>query len=311
MRVKTFLVMTKSKLNKYKADEEMKDAENDKSEKVEEEHVNEEQKARFEQAGSARANVVIPEPAVPNPSSSLILLSTEYGNQFLNVSSDTSLVVILKDPTEIEIQSMVGVFIHQEDFVVLRTPLIDIVISMVTEKTTPTPKQTPPTTKAQHSGSFQEHQKHLDLYNALIGLISLDEAIKKESKPLKYNQAGLSKKGNTPSKSSKTDKYVNTDKTVEETVKEVAMDVKELVNDEIEPPQDDASPKQDKSTWFEQPPKPETPDLEWKYTISLTKTKAAGYDLKGIKDMIPKLWSTVKEAYDKNAALGIYHWRPK
>nr|GEU36111.1 hypothetical protein [Tanacetum cinerariifolium] len=348
MKVKISLVMTKSKLNEYKADEEMKYAKNDKREKVKEEH-------------------------------------------FLNVSSDTSLVSILKDLTEIEIQSMVDVLIHQKDSVVLRTPLVDTIISMVTEKTTPTPKQTPPTIKAQVTSvsksdqsskfeqrSFQEHKKHLDLYNAMIGSIGLDEAIKKDSKPSKYDQAGLSKKGNTPSKSLKTDKYVNADETVEETVTEVAMDVEELVNGEIEPPQDDASPKQDKSTWFEQPPIPETPDLEcidleydleqcylslsyqldWtnperdicpidmskplplrgppghltsyvdfffnndleylktrnkerKYTVSLTKTKAARYDLKGIENMISKLWSIVKEAYDKNDALGIYHWGPK
>ncbi|GJY47943.1 hypothetical protein Tco_0437899 [Tanacetum coccineum] len=43
--------------------------------------------------------------------------------------------------------SMMDVPIHQEDLAVQRTPLIDIVISMVTEKTTSTP--TPPTTQAQ------------------------------------------------------------------------------------------------------------------------------------------------------------------
>ncbi|GKD69644.1 hypothetical protein Tco_1323734 [Tanacetum coccineum] len=40
---------------------------------------------------------------------------------------------------ELEIQSMVDVPIHQEDLVVQQTPLIDPVISMVTEKTTSTP----------------------------------------------------------------------------------------------------------------------------------------------------------------------------
>ncbi|GJT19473.1 hypothetical protein Tco_0878179 [Tanacetum coccineum] len=37
----------------------------------------------------------------------------------------------------------------------------------------------------------------------------------------------------------------------------------------------------------------------------------ARYELKGIEYMIPKLWSSTKEAYDKNAALGIHHWGPK
>ncbi|GKD41317.1 hypothetical protein Tco_1261524, partial [Tanacetum coccineum] len=48
---------------------------------------------------------------------------------------------------ELEIQSMVDVPIHQEDLAVQRTPLIDPVISMETEKTASTP--TPPTTQAQ------------------------------------------------------------------------------------------------------------------------------------------------------------------
>ncbi|GJQ92210.1 hypothetical protein Tco_0003349 [Tanacetum coccineum] len=48
--------------------------------------------------------------------------------------------------TELEIQSMVDVPIHQEDLFVQRTPLIDPVISMITEKTASTP--TPPTTQA-------------------------------------------------------------------------------------------------------------------------------------------------------------------
>ncbi|GKF37226.1 hypothetical protein Tco_0113984 [Tanacetum coccineum] len=47
---------------------------------------------------------------------------------------------------ELEIQSMVDVPIHQKDLAVQRTPLIDPVISMVTEKTASIP--TPPTTQA-------------------------------------------------------------------------------------------------------------------------------------------------------------------
>ncbi|GKD64539.1 hypothetical protein Tco_1306647 [Tanacetum coccineum] len=39
------------------------------------------------------------------------------------------------------------------------------------------------------------------------------------------------------------------------------------------------------------------------YTTSLTKTKAAKYDLPGIEDMVPNLWSPIKVAYDKHALL--------
>ncbi|GKE89096.1 hypothetical protein Tco_1566571 [Tanacetum coccineum] len=45
------------------------------------------------------------------------------------------------------------------------------------------------------------------------------------------------------------------------------------------------------------------------YTTSITKTKAAQYDLQGIEDMVPNIWSPVKVAYDKYALWGISHWR--
>ncbi|GJU40191.1 hypothetical protein Tco_1193148 [Tanacetum coccineum] len=43
------------------------------------------------------------------------------------------------------------------------------------------------------------------------------------------------------------------------------------------------------------------------YTTSITKTKAARYEIKGIEDMVPTLWSTIKHAYDKDAEKGIKH----
>ncbi|GJX73496.1 hypothetical protein Tco_0312091 [Tanacetum coccineum] len=45
------------------------------------------------------------------------------------------------------------------------------------------------------------------------------------------------------------------------------------------------------------------------YTTSITKTKAAKYDLPGIEDMVPNIWSPVKVAYDKHVLWGISHWR--
>ncbi|GJR25091.1 hypothetical protein Tco_0973618 [Tanacetum coccineum] len=47
------------------------------------------------------------------------------------------------------------------------------------------------------------------------------------------------------------------------------------------------------------------------YTTSLTKTKAAKYDLPGIEDMVPNLWSPVKVSYNRYALLGTSHWGPK
>ncbi|GJZ20348.1 hypothetical protein Tco_0556938 [Tanacetum coccineum] len=51
-----------------------------------------------------------------------------------------------------------------------------------------------------------------------------------------------------------------------------------------------------------------TSDLEVTYTTSITKIKAARYEIKGIEYMVPTLWSTIKHAYDKDADKGIKHW---
>ncbi|GJX86236.1 hypothetical protein Tco_0337010 [Tanacetum coccineum] len=48
-----------------------------------------------------------------------------------------------------------------------------------------------------------------------------------------------------------------------------------------------------------------------KYTASRTKSKAVRYELHGIEDMVPNLWSSVKVVYDRYALLGISHWRTK
>nr|GFD47383.1 hypothetical protein [Tanacetum cinerariifolium] len=45
------------------------------------------------------------------------------------------------------------------------------------------------------------------------------------------------------------------------------------------------------------------------YTTSLTKTKAAHYDLPRIEDMVPNIWSLVKVALDRYAKWGISYWR--
>nr|GEV87739.1 hypothetical protein [Tanacetum cinerariifolium] len=45
------------------------------------------------------------------------------------------------------------------------------------------------------------------------------------------------------------------------------------------------------------------------YTTSLMKIKDAQYDLPGIENMVPNIWSHVKVAYDKHALWGISHWR--
>ncbi|GJW96068.1 hypothetical protein Tco_0177876 [Tanacetum coccineum] len=49
-------------------------------------------------------------------------------------------------------------------------------------------------------------------------------------------------------------------------------------------------------------------DLSKRYSTSVTKTKAATYELKCIKDLVPELWSLVQLKYDQHAYLGTSHW---
>ncbi|GKB88278.1 hypothetical protein Tco_0960550 [Tanacetum coccineum] len=44
------------------------------------------------------------------------------------------------------------------------------------------------------------------------------------------------------------------------------------------------------------------------YALSVTKTKAARYEDKGIKEMIPSQWSPSIQKYNRDVELGISHW---
>ncbi|GJV68151.1 hypothetical protein Tco_1483660 [Tanacetum coccineum] len=52
-------------------------------------------------------------------------------------------------------------------------------------------------------------------------------------------------------------------------------------------------------------------DPEKKYITSITKTKAALYEILGIEDMVLALWSATKVGYNKDAEKGIKHWGEK
>ncbi|GKC88682.1 hypothetical protein Tco_1149331 [Tanacetum coccineum] len=146
----------------------------------------------------------------------LTLSSTEYGNQFLNENLDVSITDILKDATGIEIQSMSTptptppttetqvTNVSESDF-----------SSQVVQRLSELEKKVEPLSKINHaksssistdsfteyklknklfdmmqkSGSFLEHVKHLDLYNALISSIGFDDAIAKgDINPTKFNE---------------------------------------------------------------------------------------------------------------------------
>ncbi|GJQ90825.1 hypothetical protein Tco_0001964 [Tanacetum coccineum] len=133
---------------KHDDNDEMADAEKDNGEKIEEEKVDDEQvgddqAAKDDQAGALISVTQKEKPKLP-PSSFSLSLSYNYGNQFLNVSSDISLVGIVKESAETKINSMLDVPVQQETPLIQQTPLLDVHISVIPEQTTSTPA-TPPT----------------------------------------------------------------------------------------------------------------------------------------------------------------------
>ncbi|GKB03474.1 hypothetical protein Tco_0831617 [Tanacetum coccineum] len=195
--------------------------------------------------------------------------------------------------------------------------------------------------------SFNRNPANHRLYHALMEALIEDENGKKtkrkrtkESKSSKKpSTTKETPKGKALSKDSKTGKSASTKEAVKEPTAEVVMvnAGKDVVRDDDQP-QDTSEPKTSKTLnpeSFTQPPRPPTPDPKWNkhkldwnnpegdrypfdlskplplqektYTTSIMKTKAARYEIEGIEDIVPMLWSPTKVGYDKYAFKGIKH----
>nr|GEW60250.1 hypothetical protein [Tanacetum cinerariifolium] len=309
-------------------DEETTDEEIDNTEKADEKHANEEhadkemvdeekadeekledEKADDDQAKDDQAGVQIPmtqkkKHELPKCSSSLTLSSTGYVLQRL-LELEKKVKVLSKDDHAEAIEKSIQANVINE----VKNQLPKLLPKVVSDSFTEYELKNMLFDKMQKSGSFQEHKKHLDLYNALIGSIGLDEAIakgeidpskkrrRKDSKPSKDKEPDdSSKKGKAPSK---TDKYMNA--TV--VVQDAAMETKEQVLNDV---LDWAIPERDRCPYDLSKPLPlQGPlghltilvdyffnnDLEYlkignkerKYVVLLTKTKAARYELEEMK----------------------------
>ncbi|GJW90398.1 hypothetical protein Tco_0167951 [Tanacetum coccineum] len=85
-------------------------------------------KARNIQAKVSKPEPQVEKPAVQPLSSSLTLSSAEYGNQFITDNPDVSLIDVLKELVEVEVQSLVDVLVLQEKPVVQRTSLTKLIL---------------------------------------------------------------------------------------------------------------------------------------------------------------------------------------
>ncbi|GJY69960.1 hypothetical protein Tco_0472942 [Tanacetum coccineum] len=247
----------------------------------------------------------------------MILSSAKYGNQFLNDNANLSLNDVLKDPFEAEVQSMVDVPIHEanpdrliklEKRVATMSKIdhIDatensVQANMINELKNQLPKYLPKLvsdTSSTRVIHFLHIKKHLNLYNALINSMDVDEAnakgeknkkkirhdhqdppanADKDTKKRKRKDSNTSstKKGKDQAKSSKeanalyepsaTEKIVDDEDLIqgdavddEELVQYDAMDAEDMTHD-------DAAPNQDMSKWFKQDAimRPETLDPDW------------------------------------------------
>nr|GEZ19331.1 hypothetical protein [Tanacetum cinerariifolium] len=184
-----------SRVDEIKADENKADKEKATKEQAKEEPPVDEQagdeqlvdnQARNKEAGGAQAKDHVPELIAPNTSSNLTLSSSEYGNQFIISNLYVLIFDTLKDTTKKDIQSMVDVPIHQVSTVVQRTPLVDTVIFMVTEKSKPTKTPTPSTTQAQvTSASEFDPSSKFDqaLFSSALISSTLEISLVSASKP--------------------------------------------------------------------------------------------------------------------------------
>nr|GEW80065.1 hypothetical protein [Tanacetum cinerariifolium] len=305
------------------------------------------------------------------PISSSLSMSLGFGDQFLKLSSDSSLVSTVKDTKYAKINSLLKVKIQSEvphtKKYVSELKKIDLFVEALAALKTQVPsvvdnylrskvgdvfqkelkkhiadlfqkyslqqifelpkKQTPTTMHANKSfnknpanhrlyhalmealiedenamdkgvaDTVQDHKrKHDHAEDANIKMLQLDQ---KHTKRRRTKDSESSKKPSTTketpkgkalSKGSKTGKSASTKEPIKEPITEVVMDdaSDDVVHDDDQP-QDASEPKTTKTSnpdWFKQPPRT--------YTTLITKTKAARYEIEGIKDMVPTLCSPTK-----------------
>ncbi|GJR99539.1 hypothetical protein Tco_0316048 [Tanacetum coccineum] len=115
-------------------DEEMKDAKTGKDdEEITDAKKTEATKGDYEQAGK-----------LP-PTSSNLSVSSDFGNQFLNLSSNISLICTNKESSDTKINSLLDIQIQQEVPQIQSPSLLKVPVLVILEQATPTPSPTLPT----------------------------------------------------------------------------------------------------------------------------------------------------------------------
>ncbi|GJR73097.1 hypothetical protein Tco_0085462 [Tanacetum coccineum] len=223
---------------------------------------------------------------LPSTSFSLFV-SLGFGNQFLKLSFDSSLVSTVKDTTDAEINSLLEVKIQSEVLHTKSPSILSVPVSVISEPTVPTPLRVAKLEK--DVSDLKKIDLSVEALVALktqvpsvVALIEDENAMDKgvadtiQDHKRKHDDdeddddedplAGPNQ-GKAPSKGSKTGKSALAKEPVEEPIAEVVMD--DVDNDVVyddDQPQDDSEPKTTKTpnlNWFKQPLRPPTLDPEW------------------------------------------------
>nr|GEW07106.1 hypothetical protein [Tanacetum cinerariifolium] len=224
-----------------------------------------------------------PKKAELPPSSSSLSVSLGFGDQLLKISSDSSLVITVKDITDAEINSLLEVKIQSKVPHTQSASMLSVPVSIIFEPTILTPvseshsKAIIKNENAIDKGvadTVQDHKtKHNDEDDDKDPPAEPNQGKKTKRKRTKESKSSKkpssTKKtltGKATSKGFKTGKTASAKELVEEPIAEVVVDdaVDDVVHDDDQP-QDASEPNTAKTLnqeWFKQPSMPPTPDLE-------------------------------------------------
>nr|GEV44343.1 hypothetical protein [Tanacetum cinerariifolium] len=218
---------------------------------------------------------------LPPPTSSSLSISLRFSDQSLKLSSNSSLVSIVKDTTDAKINSLLEVKIQSEvphiqypSMLRLRVAKLEKDVSELKKidlsaEAIAALKTQVPTIVDDYLGSKVRDTPTINLEQESMRSPSDILKIKREQaekqKMPHFTVKTTDKetpKGKAPSKGSKTGKSASAKEPVEEPITEVVMDDAgdDVINDDNQP-QDAFKSKTDKTPeWFKQPPRPLTPD---------------------------------------------------
>nr|GEV98216.1 hypothetical protein [Tanacetum cinerariifolium] len=258
-------------------DVEMKDAKVEESDKGDEE-VTDAVKEEAEKTSEAKDDTKKTE--LP-PLSSSLSVSSGFGDHFLKLSFDSSLVSTIKYYEDTNVSSLLDISILQETSQIYSPSIqkkhtTDLIykyslqhLPELTNKPTPTAEQEyekSPSDILKIKKEQAEKQKKPQFTVKSTDKAALAETKESESSK-KPSTTKETPKGKTPSKGSKTDKSALTNEPVKEPITEVNMDDGgDDVGCDDDQPQTTSEPKTTKTLnlkWFKQPPRPPTPNSKW------------------------------------------------